>query len=114
MISEARKVSLKLITSESANNPDSLVSLALEETIRLIDCQLGFFGVYDEEKGELSETLWSSNHKAFSEANLPPGLNMEISPDWNENIWSLWDHRLQVYLTEWLFLFLMKVELHSL
>ena len=82
MISEARKISLRLISLAESGDVDSIKKIALEETVKLTGSSIGFFGAFDEINGNLTDTIWVVENTTFAKSNLVNGMQMGKSSEW--------------------------------
>jgi PAS domain S-box-containing protein len=82
MMSEARKISLRLISSAESGDADSIIRIALEETIKLTGSSIGFLGAYDEGTGNLTDTVWLTDNTIFSGNSFSERMEMGHNREW--------------------------------
>ncbi len=71
MLSKAREVSLRILNKESNGRPDSVIKMALKETIKLTNSKIGFFGTYLEGESILSDLIWVISDKSLANESYP-------------------------------------------
>lgn len=76
MLSMAREVSLRILNEKSSGKPESIIFKALEETVRLTNSNIGFFGSYSEEDSILNDVRWVKNDKSLQYESLPDKINI--------------------------------------
>jgi PAS domain S-box-containing protein len=79
MVSEARKVSLRILNAETKGKPESIARMALEETVRLTHSKIGFFGSYQKDESLLKDIIWISGDKQFETDKYP--VEIDLSKD---------------------------------
>ncbi len=86
LITEARKVSLKILSQEHDGNFKQIVNMAMQETIRLTNSELGFFARFDKAKSLLEDVSWVVNNKNIPVNVLPDTMVLRIDKKWETAI----------------------------
>lgn len=81
IVSMARAVSLRILNEESKGKPDSIIKMALEETVRLTNSKMGFFGTYIEENSTIGEVIWVINDKSLQPESFPDKITLSHRED---------------------------------